>query len=75
MADDTTSYEDILYEEKDGAAWITINRPEKYNAFRNETCEELIHAINPPDTLTTSTPCSARNLQACMLRPPDRQIK
>lgn len=45
MADDTKSYEDILYEEKDGAAWITINRPSVYNAFRARTCDELTHAI------------------------------
>ncbi len=39
-------YEDILYEVRNGAAWITINRPEKMNAFRGRTCDELIHAIN-----------------------------
>lgn len=38
-------YQDILYEVVDGAAWITINRPERMNAFRGQTCEELIHAI------------------------------
>ena len=37
-------YSDIVYEVKGPAAWITINRPDKYNAFRGATCEELIHA-------------------------------
>jgi len=39
-------YQDILYDETDGAATITINRPDKMNAFRGQTCEELIHALN-----------------------------
>ena len=30
---------------RDGVARITINRPEKYNAFTAETCEELIDAL------------------------------
>jgi 2-ketocyclohexanecarboxyl-CoA hydrolase len=42
----SVTYEDILYQEADATAYITINRPEKYNAFRAETVEELIHAIN-----------------------------
>jgi len=39
-------YQDILYDERDGVATITINREDKYNAFRGETCEELIDAFN-----------------------------
>ena len=39
-------YHDILFEANKGAAYITINRPEKYNAFRGKTCEELIDAFN-----------------------------
>lgn len=39
-------YQDILFEVRGAAAWITINRPEKFNAFRGQTCEELIHALN-----------------------------
>ncbi|MEX2628962.1 MAG: enoyl-CoA hydratase-related protein [Tistlia sp.] len=38
-------YQDILFEVRGAAAWITINRPDKYNAFRGVTCEELIHAV------------------------------
>lgn len=38
-------YQDILYEVRGAAAWITINRPDKYNAFRGVTCEELIQAV------------------------------
>jgi 2-ketocyclohexanecarboxyl-CoA hydrolase len=39
------SYQDILYAEADGVATITINRPDVYNAFRAQTCEELIQAF------------------------------
>jgi 2-ketocyclohexanecarboxyl-CoA hydrolase len=39
-------YQDILYEVRNGAAWITINRPDKMNAFRGITCDELIRAIS-----------------------------
>ncbi|MCB9960347.1 MAG: enoyl-CoA hydratase/isomerase family protein [Rhodospirillaceae bacterium] len=39
-------YQDILYEARGGVALITINRPDKMNAFRAQTCEELIHALN-----------------------------
>ena len=39
-------FEDILYENRNGVAWITINRPDKMNAFRGQTCDELIKALN-----------------------------
>ena len=39
------SYTDILYDVTGATATITINRPEKYNAFRPETVEELIDAF------------------------------
>lgn len=45
--------EDVLYEVERGLAWITINRPERFNAFRGRTVDELIfafkHAWADPD--------------------------
>ena len=41
------SYEDILFHKSDeGIARIAINRPEKRNAFRPQTVDELINAFN-----------------------------
>ena len=40
-----TAYQDILYDVERGAATITINRPEKMNAFRPQTCSELVDAF------------------------------
>ena len=45
----TTHFEDILYEKRDGVARITINRPKSYNAFRADTCEEIISAMKDAD--------------------------
>src|ERR1700728_5108220 len=42
---DIPAFEDILYEKRDRAAWIIINRPKLYNAFRAQTMEELIKAF------------------------------
>jgi 2-ketocyclohexanecarboxyl-CoA hydrolase len=36
---------DVLYEVDDGLATITINRPERMNAFRARTVDELIHCF------------------------------
>lgn len=41
-----TNYTDVLYEEKAGVARITINRSEKYNAFREKTFGEFIDALH-----------------------------
>ena len=38
-------YEDILFDFFEGIAQITINRPEVYNAFRPETNQEIINAL------------------------------
>jgi len=38
-------YEDILYEEKDHVATITINRPDRMNAYREQTYFEVIDAL------------------------------
>jgi 2-ketocyclohexanecarboxyl-CoA hydrolase len=40
-----TEFGDITYEVENGLAWITINRPERYNSFRAQTVDELILAF------------------------------
>ena len=35
-------FTDVSYEVDNGLAWITISRPERYNAFRGRTIDELI---------------------------------
>lgn len=38
-------FTDVIYEVDNGLAWITINRPDRYNAFRARTVDELVHAF------------------------------
>jgi 2-ketocyclohexanecarboxyl-CoA hydrolase len=40
-----TELTDVTYEVEDGLAWITINRPDRYNAFRARTVEEMIRCF------------------------------
>ena len=45
------SFDDILFEKTDGVATITINRPDKLNAFSGQTIEEMIEGnANATDT-------------------------
>lgn len=39
-------YMEIVFEVRDRAAWIGINRPEVRNAFREQTLDELAEALN-----------------------------
>ena len=41
-----TEYTDILYTVDRGVATIAINRPDKLNAFRGRTVEDMVHAFN-----------------------------
>src|ERR1700678_4674740 len=40
-----SKFTDVIYEVRDRAAWIIINRPKVYNAFRGQTVEELIQSF------------------------------
>jgi 2-ketocyclohexanecarboxyl-CoA hydrolase len=45
MSADEPVFDDLLYTKTDGVAVITINRPDKLNAFRGQTCDELVRAF------------------------------
>src|SRR6201998_1285203 len=38
-------FTDVTYEVEDGLAWVTINRPERYNSFRARTVDERVVAF------------------------------
>ena len=40
------AYKDIKYAVRNNVATITINRPKVHNAFRGQTCEEMVDAFN-----------------------------
>ena len=42
---DSYDYKEILFEVENDVAWITINRPEVLNAFREQTLDELTKAV------------------------------
>ena len=59
---DVPAFEDILYEKRDNrAAWIIINRPKLYNAFRAQTTSFFVAVeIGRPSARTSRlpAPCS-----------------
>ena len=40
-----SEFTDVRYEVDNGLAWITIDRPDRYNAFRGRTVDELVRAF------------------------------
>jgi len=50
MSSDQADYREITTELRDQVAWVTINRPLVHNAFREQTLDELTHAISATRT-------------------------
>ncbi len=48
-----TRFDSLIYETRDGAAWLTVNRPEKRNALNRAVVEQIVAAtdlaIHDPD--------------------------
>ena len=49
-------YEEIIYETKGTVALITLNRPDKLNAWTPRMCEEQAHAIEQANAAANATP-------------------
>ncbi|MYE96277.1 MAG: enoyl-CoA hydratase/isomerase family protein, partial [Acidimicrobiaceae bacterium] len=47
---ETMPYQEIVFEIRNDAAWIGINRPEVRNAFREQTLDEIAEALNSTRT-------------------------
>lgn len=39
------NFQDIMYEKKDWVAYITLNRPQRYNAYTGQECYEMCQAL------------------------------
>jgi len=47
------AFDSLIYETRDGAAWLTVNRPDKLNALNRAVVEQIVAAqelaVNDPD--------------------------
>ena len=59
MSFDPAALTDARYEVERGLAWITIDRPERYNAFRARTVDELIACFKAAWPTRTSASCAS----------------
>src|SRR5690606_9635354 len=49
LRNDSMQYETLLFDVEDGIATITLNRPDKLNAFTRRMAEEIIQALDRVD--------------------------
>lgn len=45
-------YETILFEVDKGVGWLTLNRPDKLNAFTELVNKEVLDALKKPNVMT-----------------------